>query len=663
MPTPLVLMATDRTGWCFDHIAQAIQQNLSQFYRFKIMPFTTIAKETCDILIALCWERALHAFSNTKCKALVPCVYDHLSWGINDDSRAHFLLTLKNSAALGVCNRQIERAVRETFSGHVLPPIYLIEDGVDTTLFKHLPMPDKFACGWTGMSTRCTPGGPADYKGLTMLRQACIDANVEFRVLDGASGGVWPLRRMPVFYQDVSVQLIGSCYEGTPNPLLEAMSMGRPVISTDVGLAPDLIKDGENGYIIPRDPRCFTTTIREMARRTRADLAEMGQKARRAAERYSWKKKAAAWKSMLDFACIGTEGCRAHASVEIVEPAKDRPEATVHPPERGTPLPPMEPPAGKKRPPPEGKPHVLLISDVPDWAFHQNMKDLELHLSDQFKFKHWFVIDYQSKAYMPNLERFDIIFCVYHRWSVNSLLPMERTLGSLRAYWFFPELPGPVGQKEYDLVNGYRAFHVVTSQNYQQLVNHCPNMVYLTNPVNMDRFPEATPIKGEVIASWNGNAKHRSGAGDVKGFRTLIEPACRAAEVPLEYAEYNTNRLAPADMPGFYQKGNVALCASMYEGASNSVMEAMASGQALITTACGNVEEMQYKQQKDFGDTGIIIVKERSISALAEALRQLRDDPKRVEEMGQLNRQEIAKRWSWGIWAERYADFLRRALP
>ena len=109
-------------------------------------------------------------------------------------------------------------------------------------------------------------------------------------------------------------------------------------------------------------------------------------------------------------------------------------------------------------------------------------------------------------------------------------------------------------------------------------------------------------------------------------------------------------------MPAFYRQSNVALCASLYEGASNSVMEAMAAGQAAIVTNVGNHREMQEEQLASCGDTGIIIVAERSIDAFVEALSSL--TLARVLEMGEINRQSVERAWSWNVWADRYAQFL-----
>lgn len=50
--------------------------------------------------------------------------------------------------------------------------------------------------------------------------------------------------------KDTLIYLLPSYYEGMPMSILEAMSYGVPVVSTNVGSIPTVIKHGENGFII-----------------------------------------------------------------------------------------------------------------------------------------------------------------------------------------------------------------------------------------------------------------------------------------------------------------------------------------------------------------------------------------------------------------------------
>jgi glycosyltransferase involved in cell wall biosynthesis len=48
-----------------------------------------------------------------------------------------------------------------------------------------------------------------------------------------------------------SVYVLPSYREGTPRTVLEAMAMGRPVITTDAPGCRETVLDGENGFLVP----------------------------------------------------------------------------------------------------------------------------------------------------------------------------------------------------------------------------------------------------------------------------------------------------------------------------------------------------------------------------------------------------------------------------
>jgi glycosyltransferase involved in cell wall biosynthesis len=58
-------------------------------------------------------------------------------------------------------------------------------------------------------------------------------------------------RDLPRIYADLDVLAVTSHNEGTPVSAIEAMAAGCPVVATHVGGLPDLIRDGETGYLVP----------------------------------------------------------------------------------------------------------------------------------------------------------------------------------------------------------------------------------------------------------------------------------------------------------------------------------------------------------------------------------------------------------------------------
>lgn len=99
-----------------------------------------------------------------------------------------------------------------------------------------------------------------------------------------------------------SVFVFSSDYEGVPNALLEAMSLGMPVVSTDCspGGAAMLIENGVNGYLVPRgDSRAIANSIIEIITNNKKAV-EIGINARISCNRYTEEKMAALWSEAID---------------------------------------------------------------------------------------------------------------------------------------------------------------------------------------------------------------------------------------------------------------------------------------------------------------------------------------------------------------------------
>ncbi len=72
---------------------------------------------------------------------------------------------------------------------------------------------------------------------------------------------------VPALLRRMDVCCLTSRAEGMPNAILEAMAAGRPVVATRVGGVPELVSDGDNGFLIePGDDRGFAEAVSRLLR-------------------------------------------------------------------------------------------------------------------------------------------------------------------------------------------------------------------------------------------------------------------------------------------------------------------------------------------------------------------------------------------------------------
>ena len=70
---------------------------------------------------------------------------------------------------------------------------------------------------------------------------------------------------MPGLYRASDALVLSSEWEGMPNVVLEAMASGTPVVATAVGAVPELVSDGESGFVVPpRDHAALADAMERM---------------------------------------------------------------------------------------------------------------------------------------------------------------------------------------------------------------------------------------------------------------------------------------------------------------------------------------------------------------------------------------------------------------
>jgi glycosyltransferase involved in cell wall biosynthesis len=105
--------------------------------------------------------------------------------------------------------------------------------------------------------------------------------------------------------------VVPSIYEGMPLVVLEAMEAGVPVVASAVSGIPEVVIDGETGWLVPpEDPRALAHALEEVL----ADPAEARRRGeagrRRVAERYRPAAAAASWRAAIERSSegVGPEG-------------------------------------------------------------------------------------------------------------------------------------------------------------------------------------------------------------------------------------------------------------------------------------------------------------------------------------------------------------------
>ena len=72
---------------------------------------------------------------------------------------------------------------------------------------------------------------------------------IELKFADRKEGYI-PHEKMPEYYNSIDLYICASKNEGTPNPVLESMASGVPVVSTNVGIVRDAFGIKQKEFIL-----------------------------------------------------------------------------------------------------------------------------------------------------------------------------------------------------------------------------------------------------------------------------------------------------------------------------------------------------------------------------------------------------------------------------
>lgn len=277
-----IALVVDTENWAYHNIAKQMKKKLSDMdidiYFYDYTPNTIqivlscknydivhfLWREVVDVLtperaviylrqIGMSYEEFKRHYLDKMC--ITTSVYDHMCldtpWGLKSTGN---IIELCN--AYTVSSNKLFKIYEKEFEKK---PFGVITDGVD--LEKFYPIDSKrsltekgLVVGWVGNS--CFWGNTdLDLKGVNTIVKPAISQLQKEGVeivpyFADRQERIIPHDRMCEYYSKINVLVCSSLTEGTPNPVLEAMACGIPVISTDVGIVYDVMGEYQKKFIM-----------------------------------------------------------------------------------------------------------------------------------------------------------------------------------------------------------------------------------------------------------------------------------------------------------------------------------------------------------------------------------------------------------------------------
>jgi glycosyltransferase involved in cell wall biosynthesis len=330
-----IVLVPDTSGWAFSNIAAQVERNLGKRFDFLTVPADTMGDDRARLLLLSVDYDLVHFFWRPEAftvsegnlrgyadalgmewpsfheryvgsRVFTTAVYDHLF--LDREAKKHYLPLFRDLVSAYYVSSQRLAQIYRDIPGYPAPAAVL-EDGVDLELFKPRRL-ERFrregrelVVGWAGNSKWAKERH--DSKGVNTILRPAIDElrreglPIRTRFADRAERQIG-LAEMPAYYSTIDVYVCASEMEGTPNPVLESMACGVPVISTNVGVVPEAFGKLQSQFML-RD-RSIETLKRALRRLFKEQhlLAQLSAENLSQIREWDWTKKAQGFASFFE---------------------------------------------------------------------------------------------------------------------------------------------------------------------------------------------------------------------------------------------------------------------------------------------------------------------------------------------------------------------------
>ncbi len=257
----MILLCPGSPGWSYDFTAQALVQHLSRRFDMRIIyaiDEVITAAPDASLIVDFWWRGGLEQHYGRR---VVKQVSSH-RWAQRKYGRLspHILARkyLGRSAGVIVPSRRLLGIVADGLAAHAGNPrghsalapseVSLGAKGFHPEAFgDEGRRSGRLVVGWAGSEKQPD-------KRVRVIRDAWPDL---VAVGPGTPRGELSQAEMPAFYNGIDVITCASDAEGDPRPLIEGMACGCFPVTVDVGIAPELVRHGDNGLIVERSPEAF----------------------------------------------------------------------------------------------------------------------------------------------------------------------------------------------------------------------------------------------------------------------------------------------------------------------------------------------------------------------------------------------------------------------
>jgi glycosyltransferase involved in cell wall biosynthesis len=279
-PLPRILLIADVPNWIFDRHAHLLQARFSDEFTIDIAYHGQPVDETrYDLIHPMEWHMADPSMIRTPAK-WVTGIRSHVSWeGWKLSDLCARLAHLYQGGVYVVSQRLLE------IFRPLLPEVVALPHGVDTVFFTSSHPPKarnrKLRVGWAGNRASSVKGFDAFIAPLGKL------PGVEL-VHCGYSDRMLTQAEMRGFYEDIDAYICTSTSEGHNNSLMEAASMARAIVTTDVGTVPEFLQDGVSALIVKQDVKAISHAVLRLRDNPKL-RKQLGAKARESViQRFEW---------------------------------------------------------------------------------------------------------------------------------------------------------------------------------------------------------------------------------------------------------------------------------------------------------------------------------------------------------------------------------------